>query len=153
MVEYYMSRSISFRAWNVTCKYMVKSATSVANVLKKHINKEVVAASEPSYFSEIADSPNKATEEYLLMQGSGLMDKNGVEIFEGDIVEQWTKDAEDDTDRVVGMVEYLAPSFRIKLGPDKYTSLINYGTNLEVLGNVWENPLTYYQFIIPDVEK
>ena len=76
----------------------------------------------------------------VLVQYIGLKDKNKRRIYEGDIVEQWTKDSEDDTHIVIGVVEYVAPKYCIKYKPKAYTSLINYGTNLEIIGNIYENP-------------
>lgn len=131
---------------------MVTSSTSLGNIIKDKL-KEGSSSHYGSFFSDVTDSAHKQNEDYELMMWTGLVDKNGVEIYEGDVVEQKTKDSEDDTNTAVGMIDFKAPAFLIKLGPDKYTSLINYGTNLEVIGNVWENPLTYYQFIMPDVEK
>nr|DAG72971.1 MAG TPA: YopX protein [Caudoviricetes sp.] len=79
--------------------------------------------------------------EVVLMQSTGLKDKNGVEIFEGDIlVNQYGN---------VGYVAYLqqeAGFVVVKKKSDYRLGHRNTGesydvtTNHEVIGNFWENP-------------
>lgn len=81
----------------------------------------------------------KATE---LMQYTGLKDKNGTEIYEGDIVENASKDLK-------FQVVYEAPSFNCKWIDDiskRYrehlTEPLAWNTYIicEVIGNIYENP-------------
>ena len=73
--------------------------------------------------------------ELILMQYTGLKDKNGVEVYEGDIL------TSSSIGRSKAKVIYEAPYFKTesleKKGVD-YPTLV-YG-NLEVIGNIYENP-------------
>lgn len=82
--------------------------------------------------------------ECVLMQSTGLFDKNGVEIFEGDVVRHVNTLA---PHTETGTVEYFADwaMFGLKLKRfDVPNALFFNGVadhiSLEVLGNVWENP-------------
>lgn len=72
----------------------------------------------------------------VLMQSTGLTDKNGKEIFEGDII--------DSTDGfLTGVVE-----FRVSLGMfiselveyNSFERLCNVASSRKIIGNIWEHP-------------
>lgn len=73
---------------------------------------------------------------YVLMQSTGFKDKNGKEIFEGDII--------DSTDGfLTGVVE-----FRVGLGMfisdlveyNNFERLCNVATSRKIIGNIWDHP-------------
>lgn len=70
-----------------------------------------------------------------LGQYTGLTDKNGAKIFEGDIVDILTENEE------IGVVVYDDGGFVVNADTfclDFHTNI--YGTDLEVIGNIHDNP-------------
>lgn len=84
------------------------------------------------------DSP-PSVKDSVQQQYTGLKDKNGKEIYEGDLM--WTSKYSD-SPRVV---RWNNEESRFELGlmdnnePDK-AYLMTFGTHLEVIGNIYENP-------------
>lgn len=93
------------------------------------------------------------------MQYTGLKDKSGLEIFEGDIVRVLYTDWPSNTDpnipledylisiSHIGTVEYEAPEFGIRMVKEnrygeKPLCSFNYGTHgrIEIIGNIYQNP-------------
>lgn len=76
---------------------------------------------------------------------TGLIDKNGKKIFEGDICEITTFTYEDEDIQLVGKVCFKYSSFvfqGLKHPDDEvlFSSVCDFDTDVEVIGNIYDNP-------------
>lgn len=67
---------------------------------------------------------------------TGLRDKNGRKIFEGDIVDILTENEE------IGVIKWDNDTARFVIESDGFFSDFDnyYGTDLEIIGNIYDNP-------------
>lgn len=129
-----MKRAIKFRAWDVEEKQMMDWST----MRQSAFNEGGV-----NVMYEVMVSRNT---DYEIMQFTGICDKNGKEIYEGDIVE---------TTSSKGVIEFDKGLFGVNwdYGTDRKTMLGACGTEtnlrvmhdgyndrLNVIGNVFEHP-------------
>lgn len=76
-----------------------------------------------------------------LMQSTGLKDKNGQEIFEGDIVRQVRTQPTTENKTITGVVTMLEGAWVIMNDCEQLASYLWSETDEnEVLGNIYENP-------------
>ena len=86
---------------------------------------------------------NGADEEVEFMQSTGLKDKNGNEIYEGDVVKVTDEDESTDfCDGGIGTINGLDELFMWYIDGDVENGLfdINSSYYIEVIGNIYENP-------------
>ncbi len=69
-----------------------------------------------------------------LMQSTGLVDENGKEIFEGDVVHAYGEDA-----YLIGVIEYFDNAYCIKNKNGIYNPLWTNAEQFEIIGNIWED--------------
>lgn len=73
-------------------------------------------------------------EDCVLMQFIGIFDKNGNEIYEGDIVHAYGEDT-----YLIGVIEYFDNAYCIKNKNGIYNSLWTNAEQYEIIGNIWED--------------
>jgi len=101
-------REIKFRAWDESIKAMDVHLGLITSNL---------------YYEEVIQIKT-------LMQYTGLKDKNGREIYEGDIVEN----------KYRHKVEFITGCFCVKDKFGSTTPIFECGDVFEVVGNIYENP-------------
>ena len=131
-----MKRIIKFRAWNKPKKEMVNLREFGASQAE---GSHIIFGCE-EYGHQFYDSLNDA--DWELMQSTGLLDSEKVEVYEGDIL-QSTVDAV----LFNWLVEWMDGGFVIvNIGVEGYLgdrykiSSQYYFTNRKVVGNLFENP-------------
>ena len=126
-----MSREIKFRAWDKFTKQMPFEGF--------HLFGEVLTFHLLSQWCDENPNPNHSSSllrpnDIEIMQYTGLKDKNGKEIYEGDIVK---------AGELIGIIEWCNSDSRyIVTNGDKNGGLNSFymKQNAEVIGNIHENP-------------
>lgn len=125
-----------FRAWDKTHKKLGMIDADMQDGLFQSVK----------IFDEDGDDWQES-ENFILMQSTGLKDKNGVEIFEGDIVKTTRFLGRSDEvggfyeydKEFIGIVKYLEGAWLIDTGNDAVHLWTEIEEN-EVIGNVYEQP-------------
>ena len=119
-----MSRIIKFRAWDKIDNTM----RTVDNI---------------NFFDEFVriDETNnghiqRKLDEVVLMHYTGLVDKNGKEIYEEDIVKAFSQGLE-----LIGLIKWGGSGFFIEVPPPRCIwHLLDNPETAEIIGNIYENP-------------
>ncbi|BDD37922.1 YopX family protein [Streptococcus ruminantium] len=125
-----------FRAWRKTAQKMV----NVSSLDWKSDENEKESLSAIWWYSTrnaLVSSADDVSDEFILMQFTGLFDKDGKEIFERDIVKR-TSLIPGGFD-LIGIVKQLEGSWVIDTGKEAVDLWSEVDEN-EVLGNVYKNP-------------
>ena len=117
-----------FRAWDSAKKEMFKDTFAITE------SGQVVVVEQES----VASSPDYVFVDHLvIMQSTGLADKNGKEIFEGDIVKM-SKDVYSES-TYYEVVRHYGGAYRLESKQHGCELWLRH-TDCEVVGNVYENP-------------
>lgn len=132
-----MNREIRFRAWDKRSKRWLRT-TDIAGW-------EIAATTGKVSSVPVGWNGSEDDNDFEIMQYTGLKDKNGVEIYEGDIVRYGLgyKGANARHDNGVVVWESEGAYFRIKnVSSESGLSWNVYSSELwsEVIGNIYENP-------------
>lgn len=109
-----MSRDLKFRVWNT--------------VLKKYVCPNVVEQKDGLWLN-LGNEDNL----YEFEQYTGLKDKNGKEIYEGDIID-YNSDGQ-----AIGYVKYNAPHYEL-IDKEGYTMFLKGAPHQTIIGNIHGNP-------------
>lgn len=128
------SRLLKFRAWNIPNKLMYKDVQN--GLLAENEKGQLILGLSLGKLSKDAGS--------VVMQFTGLKDKNEVEIYEGDIVTykrsvgNWTGQFMTTTHEIVFSDEVFA--YVMKYGSSYIKLRKHWGYEYEVIGNIYDNP-------------
>lgn len=114
-----MNREIKFRAWDIKNNVMF----NVGDIDWRHVT-----------VGEMEVDHQRDLDEVILLQYTGLKDKNGKKIYDGDIVNAWEEDG-GAYSKSIETVSYEKDKGRYVAG--QY-GLYHYA--LEIIGNIYENP-------------
>lgn len=120
-----------FRAWYVLAEEMINEILMISFVRKEIIGK----FSDGSTSVPLKFEDKRNGEDVILMQSTGLKDKNGKEIFEGDILTSQNYP-------VKGVVEFrtdLGLWVHYLKGYNYFEYLGNVVGSKEIIGNIYEN--------------
>ena len=142
-----MSRQLKYRAWDKEANIMVYSDHRTRKLYDVYYGFEMNSKGELECNWE-----GEFTESHVLdggildniMQSTGLHDKNGKEIYEGDIV-KCTDGADEisklNSDTGIGKIEWLEKwGFWNISNIENGLGDISYNGYVEVIGNIYENP-------------
>ena len=129
-------RELKFRFVDTGDGTVYKPITLVELCQRIEIPRRIVLESENGEFVDTDDFLDQLENgELIAEQYTGLKDKNGKEIYVGDIVDY------NDDGECIGVVEYDAPEFCLNADATNWARMFLKGApHQRVIGNIYENP-------------
>lgn len=132
-----MNREIKFRVWDKVQQVMIYQSDLKSNPWEKCL----MLTLEGKLIDMTCDKDNDESNNCILMQFTGLKDKNGIEIYEGDILNNVTYSTRPfivswatDKSFYCGFVaKSIEKEFEHLLANENFS-------NCEVIGNIHQNP-------------
>lgn len=122
-----MNRTIKFRVWDSKRKKIF----NVSNI--SFFEKTWLVTTETQFGPFLSFEMNKS--QATLSQFTGLLDKNGKEIYEGDLLEELVQN---ETSKNLGICKQVLGGWKIFNAKD--SSICWHGWKQEIIGNIFENP-------------
>jgi len=131
-------REIKFRAFDGDKKEMILPEYAEREDFHILADGQIVETHEYGY--ERHELTSKRPNSWVLMQHTGLKDKNGKDIYEGDIVNQEKWISVGVYKQTIGIVKYACCKFYSDCIEEWEGSHAELNGNAEVVGNIYENP-------------
>lgn len=129
-----------FRAWYVLAEEMINEILMISFVRKEIIGK----FSDGSTSVPLKFEDNRNGKDVILMQSTGLVDKNGKEIFEGDIITNGIDIVDIKRHQTLGfytIIDGRESFFGNSISIEGFEEDVEEFTQItEIIGNVYENP-------------
>lgn len=133
-----MNRDIKFRVWNTVDKVMYYPKNSM---LMWNNNSWAFHGSDNPQDVRIGWKSFGDNKNAILQQFTGLKDKNGKDIYEGDICIGWRFGSNEDGKKYPFKVEWCQLNAGDDMDLDSYGFHFNpYYNEYEIIGNIFENP-------------
>lgn len=132
---------LKYRAWYVLAEEMINEILMISFVRKEIIGK----FSDGSTSVPLKFEDKRNGEDVILMQSTGLKDKNGKEIFEGDIVTDGDVTSDIKYHQTLGFYMIGKYGFSVPFGQGVDVEFFeefadHVSKTFEVVGNIYENP-------------
>jgi hypothetical protein len=127
---------LRYRAWDVLSQEMIDEILMISFVRKEIIGK----FSDGSTSVPLKFEDKRNGEDVILMQSTGILDKNSQEIFEGDVVRQVRTQPTIENETITGVVTMLEGAWLIVNDNEQLASdLWSETDENEIIGNIFEN--------------
>lgn len=127
-----MNREIKFRFWHLKDEKMIDWVWITQNAWNSFRGDTPI--------SLLFDFLTVKKDEVVIQQFVGLLDKNGKEIYEGDILKCWDDCIVEEWSKYhIGVIVHFGLGFTLKV-EENYLDWFHNAENIEVIGNINENP-------------